>query len=366
MNEPVKVLMTADTVGGVWTYALDLVRALEPHGVTVALATMGAGLSAAQRETADSLENLTLFESGYKLEWMASPWDDVDAAGAWLLELERQFRPDLVHLNGYAHAALPWSSPTLVVGHSCVLSWWTAVKGEPVPSDWRRYADAVRGGLAAADVVVAPTRAMLDALETHYGPLPRSRVVPNGRDSALFALREKEPFIMAAGRLWDEAKNLAMLAEVAPALEWPVYLAGDATHPDGSEVRFENVKVLGHLPSKALAACLGRASIYALPARYEPFGLSVLEAALSGCALVLGDIPSLREVWGDAALFVAPDDREGWQRTLSRLIRRPDLRDEFARQARVRALQYTPERMAAGYLQVYSSLADRTRSFALA
>ncbi len=32
-----------------------------------------------------------------------------------------------------------------------------------------------------------------------------------------------------------------------------------------------------------------------LPARYEPFGLSVLEAALSGCALVLGDIPSLRE-----------------------------------------------------------------------
>jgi glycogen synthase len=51
-----------------------------------------------------------------------------------------------------------------------------------------------------------------------------------------------------------------------------------------------------------------RASIYALPARYEPFGLSALEAALSGCALILGDIPSLREVWLEAAPYVSPDD----------------------------------------------------------
>lgn len=348
--------MTADTVGGVWTYALDLVRALAPHGVTVALATMGAGLSPAQREAADNLETLTLFESSYKLEWMDHPWDDVAAAGRWLLELEREQRPDLVHLNGYAHAALPWSAPTLVVGHSCVLSWWAAVKGEAAPSEWTRYANEVRSSLAAADTVVAPTRAMLDALETHYGPLPRSRVVPNGRDPALFAPLEKEPFILAAGRLWDEAKNLAALADIAPGLEWPVYLAGDATHPESGAVRFPNVNLLGHLALEALATRLGRASIYALPARYEPFGLSVLEAALSGCALVLGDIPSLREVWGDAALFVAPDDREGLKRTLSHLIARPDVREELASRARARAFDYTAERLAAGYLDVYRSL----------
>ena len=43
-REPRHVLMTADTVGGVWTYAVELVRALAPHRVTVALATMGASL----------------------------------------------------------------------------------------------------------------------------------------------------------------------------------------------------------------------------------------------------------------------------------------------------------------------------------
>ena len=43
-----KILMTADTVGGVWTYALELAGALAPHGVEVALATMGRRLSSAQ------------------------------------------------------------------------------------------------------------------------------------------------------------------------------------------------------------------------------------------------------------------------------------------------------------------------------
>ncbi|MEB3829625.1 glycosyltransferase [Phormidium sp. CCY1219] len=56
-----------------------------------------------------------------------------------------------------------------------------------------------------------------------------------------------------------------------------------------------------------------RAAIYAFPARYEPFGLSVLEAALSGCALVLGDIPRLREMWGDAAVFANPDVARRWR-----------------------------------------------------
>ena len=60
---------------------------------------------------------------------------------------------------------------------------------------------------------------MLDALEAHYGPLHRGRVVPNGRDALLFTPRTKEPFILAAGRLWDEAKNLSVLAASAPALE---------------------------------------------------------------------------------------------------------------------------------------------------
>ena len=350
------LLMTADTVGGVWTYALDLARALEPHGVQTALATMGAPLSPAQREAADSIQTLTLFGSKYALEWMPDPWDDVARAGAWLLELEKQIKPDLVHLNGYAHGALPWSAPVLVVGHSCVLSWWEAVKGEAAPPEWTRYQNEVRRGLHAADLVVAPTAAMLGALERHYGPLGRTRVIPNGRDAAAWPPAPKEPLILSAGRLWDEAKNVAVLAEAAPHIPWPIYLAGDSKHPNGGEARLEHVHLLGTLPPQELARWLGRASIYALPAHYEPFGLSALEAALAGCALVLGNIPSLREVWGDAALFVPSGDAAAWAAALNRLIENPLQRETLAARGRSRALELTLARMAEAYMQVYQSL----------
>jgi glycosyltransferase involved in cell wall biosynthesis len=101
---------------------------------------------------------------------------------------------------------------------------------------------------------------------------------------------------------------------------------------------------------------MGRASIYALPARYEPFGLSALEAALAGCALVLGDVASLREVWGDAALFVPPDDAEAIGAALRSMVRDVDLRQELAVRAQRRAARYTVERMADAYLDVYAQV----------
>lgn len=354
---PRRVLMTADTVGGVWTYALELARALAPHGVEVTLATMGAPLSEAQWAEARALGNVRVEESRFALEWMEDPWDDVRAAGEWLLSLEARVRPDVVHLNGYAHGALPWAHRPLVVGHSCVLSWWRAVKGEDAPERSARYRQVVSTGLHAAGRVVAPSAAMLDALHTHYGPLPSSEVIYNARSAEDFPPGpERDPFILSAGRLWDEAKNVAALESAAPRLGWPVKVAGNALHPNGTRVESRHVEMLGLLPPAELSRWMRCAAVYALPARYEPFGLSALEAALSGCALVLGDIPSLREVWGDAALFVPPDDVDALVAALETLRCDEALRVALATRARARALTYTPQRMAAGYLSVYAGL----------
>src|SRR5947209_19468184 len=99
MNRPRRILMTADTVGGVWTYAMELVRALEHHGIEVALATMGALPNRQQREEVAALGSVELYESSYKLEWMDSPWRDLAAAGEWLVDLQERVQPDVVHLN---------------------------------------------------------------------------------------------------------------------------------------------------------------------------------------------------------------------------------------------------------------------------
>jgi glycogen(starch) synthase len=354
-----RVLVKADAVGGVFTYAAELSRALAARGVEVVLATTGRRLDAGQRA---ALHGLEVHESAWKLEWMEEPWDDVARTGEWLLAIAARTRPDVVHLNDYAHGALPLPAPAVVVGHSCVLSWFEAVRGAPAPPSFDRYRAAVRAGIAGATAVVAPTRAMLDALRRFHGPLARALVVPNGVDPARFAPAAKEPLVLCAARLWDEAKNAAALDAIAGELPWPVALAGEDASPDPSRPgarRATGALPLGRLARDELAGWCARAAIYALPARYEPFGLSVLEAALSGCALVLGDVPSLRETWDGAASFVPPDDRAALREAIVRLCEDPALRADRARRARERAGSYGAARMAEAYLRLYASIAGR-------
>jgi glycogen(starch) synthase len=350
-----RVLMTADAVGGVWDYALQLAEGLGTCGVEVTLATMGPLPRDVQRAAAREVPGLRLVESDYRLEWADHPWDDVARAGSWLLELEAQVRPDIIHLNGYAHGALAWTAPAVVVAHSCVCSWWSAVRGGDAPEEWTAYRRAVREGLRAATAVVAPSAAMLHALSAHYGAVSGT-VVPNGRDATKFRTGPKEPLVLSAGRLWDEAKNVAALASIAPCLPWPVALAGETRNTSGELIPDGAVEYLGRLSSADLRGWMARASIYAMPARYEPFGLSILEAGLSGCALVLGDIPSLREHWDGAAAFVAPDDREALRRAIESLIDSPARRSELGRRARERGHEFTVGRMVDAYQRLYHGL----------
>jgi glycogen(starch) synthase len=363
MSKALHILMTADAVGGVWTYALELARALEPHDVTITLATMGAMPSREQRREAAELSHVDLRESRYALEWMDEPWSDVNAAGAWLLDLSASVRPDVLHFNGYAHAALPWNAPGLVVVHSCVLSWWCAVKGEAAPRTYTEYRRRVEMGLRAAKMIVAPSHAMLEALREHYAFCGDARVIPNGRAADLFHSAKKEPVIVTAGRVWDEAKNIALLKRIAPQLQWPVHVAGQVSQPATPHACSPagingngTVVLLGQLSPADLARHLGAASIYAAPARYEPFGLSILEAALCGCALVLADLPSLREHWEGAALFLPPDDDVAWVRTLNALAGDESRRTALAAAAIERSGHFAPAAMAAQYHDAYREL----------
>ena len=356
-----KILMTADTVGGVWKYALDLADALAPHAVDVVLATMGRALTRAQRSQVARMRNVQVHESQYRLEWQDDPWDDVDAAGDWLLDLAARVDPDVVHLNGYAHAALSWDVPAFVVAHSCVRSWWRSVRKESAPNRWRTYTQRVTTGLRAARAVVAPSRSMLSALEAEYEWTAGDTafVIPYGRSDRTYRPVSKEQFVLTAGPLWDEAKNVRTVADAAPMMAWPVCAAGDTRAPDGAEVALPSgaVQSLGRLDQQQLADWMSRASIFALPARYEPFGRSTLEAAHSGCALVLGDIPSLREVWDDTALYVDPSSPADVARAVNTLVNHDAARGTLAVRAHQRAKMLTPERVVQQYLRLYEELA---------
>lgn len=351
-----RVLMTADTLGGVYTYALELAAALAPESVEVVLATMGRPPTAAQSRAAARLSNLKLLESSFSLEWMTEPWEEVDAAGEWLLDLARTTAPDLVHVNGFAHASLPFHVPVVVVCHSCVCSWWRAVRGTDAPESWNEYRNRVAAGLSSATAVVAPTAAILEQILDCYPVNVRGRVIPNGCRLPSPTLVQKQPVVLGAGRLWDEAKNLALLDACAIELPWPVYLAGPTQHPNGGSIEPRAATLLGNLSAAALSAWMARASIYALPAHYEPFGLSALEAASRGCALVLGDIKSLREIWQDAALYVDPTNPDALTKAVDYLIRQPTTRKSMAERALARAQAFSPAPMARRYRTLYDEL----------
>jgi glycogen(starch) synthase len=350
---PACVLMTADTIGGVWTFAMELAASLIARGIAVAVATSGGPLSREQRAQVRAAGAPEIFESNFRLEWQDDPWTDVDRAGDWLGRIANDLRPDVLHLSEYANAAREWDMPVVVTAHSCVCSWFAAVKRSAAPSQWHEYRKRVARGLRSATIVTAPSRAMLSYLEDHYGSLARAIVIRNGRSFHQPPPEVKEPFILAAGRIWDEAKNIAALAHIAPQLPWPVYVAGESLGAN-----FANVRSLGRLGADEMLSWMGRASIYCLPAKYEPFGLSILEAALSDCALVLGDIDSLREIWSGCARFVHPDDSNGLAASLMELIGDEGQLKRAAEVAHRRARQYGPDRMADGYMRAYSVARD--------
>jgi glycosyltransferase involved in cell wall biosynthesis len=360
--KPLTVLMTTDAVGGVYSYSLSLAEMLGRRGVRVHLASMGPPPRPDQVAQVEAIANVALHASDFDLEWMDDPWEDVELAGDWLVELEDRLRPDVVHLNGYSHGRFSFRAPVVSVAHSCVCSWWRAVHGKEAPSSWDRYRREVRRGLDGVAVVVAPTKTMLEWLARDHGPLPRSHVIPNGVALPRRTSGEKAPMFLAAGRIWDPAKNLALLDRVAKDLAWPVVVAGEESGPSGSRERLHSIERLGALSRQQMDSWLARAAVLIHPSLYEPFGLVPLEAAASGAALLLADIPTLREVWGEAALYFAPRDPHQLVELASRLASDEAARVDLARRARTRALQHSIEESGLRYLDLYRALQQEFRT----
>ncbi len=95
--------------------------------------------------------------------------------------------------------------------------------------------------------------------------------------------------------------------------------------------------------------------IFVAPARFEPFGLGVLEAAQAGCALVLNDIATFRELWDGAALFVDADDPLALEAAIRLLMADKPQRIARGHSARTRSARYTVEAMARGTMQAYET-----------
>jgi glycosyltransferase involved in cell wall biosynthesis len=354
-QRPRRILMTCAGDRASWSHSLELAACLGRCGLDVALATVGEPPSHGQLEETLRLPNLQVFPGRFATAWHDDGWDEVERAGEWLLHLEEHLEPDVIHLHAYPYGGLPFRAPRLLEGHDCPVCRSHALSGDVASLQWERYRKAVTGALREARMVVTPTAAGLNELAAIFGALPECRVIPAGRSPRRFLPGTKDDLILSAGCFGDEARNLPALAEVARDLAWPVAVLMDEVSDDEARASRPVRLVEGTSPDR-VAAWYGRASVFALPCRYDPSGLSALEAALAGCALVLGDVPSLRETWEGAALFVTPGDPDDLRRALDLLIAEPKGLRGLAQRARTRALLLSPERRAAAFLEAYADL----------
>jgi glycosyltransferase involved in cell wall biosynthesis len=364
----VHVLVTADSLSGSWTYARELVTGLVTRGVRVTLVSFGEIPLPHQTSWMDHLHGLDYRPTGFRLEWMQEAEDDLSESSAFLVSLVRELRPDVLHFNQFCYGNLPVDVPRVVMANGDLITWRQAVHDRPpqpaLSLSW--YRKIVQNGLMGADAVVAPSAWMLDRITASYGHPQRAEVIYPGRNPIFFnPYVSKDDCVLSVGRLVDASKQVFLLTQQPHPL--PVCIVGAEQTiampriPIRADVKIATeqttVAIRGPQTDAQLRALYSRASIYAATSRYEPLGMPALEAAFSRCAIVANDIPSFREVWGDAVLYFRTNDSASLAENIRLLNEDRAMRRAYAELAYSRARErFTTKRMIDQCLQLYRSL----------
>ena len=360
------VLITTDTVNGNWTYTRELVAGLITRGFQVTLVSFGGIPLPEQTAWMERLYGLSYHPTAFRLEWMEEGQHDFADAAEYLCSVIRDSKPDVFHSNHLCYGALPIDIPRVVVAHGDLITWWKAVHGrEPKPGAWLDwYRSTISEGLTAASVVVAPSEWLLNSVRACYGAGQREQVIHHGRNPIFFnPYTTKEDSVLAVGRLVDPAKQVGLLTQHFQA--FPVCIVGDEESPAAiavrADVRFQDgnggVAFRGSQSEAQMRVLYSKAAVFAGTSRYEASGMNILEAALSRCALVLNDIPPLRELWGNAALYFETNNPGSLADTIRLVSEDPQLRRNFSNRAFQRAREcFNAHRMTDNYVQLYHSI----------
>jgi len=353
-----RLLITTDTVGGVWRFGIELIEGLLEAGDAVALVSFGQTPSSSQhtecRRLADRWkQRFRYVASETPLEWMHANDRSYDEGASLLRETVHRFDVDLLHSNQYCYGAVELGIPVLLTAHSDVLSWAQACGRALDDSEWlRRYCSLVQRGLDGAAFLTAPTEWMLRTLAANFDVPDQRKTIANGRSIPTVPRIQKSLRAVTAGRLWDEAKGISMLGSVQTGI--PLIVAGSIDCDQSGGAPVSKVEHCGEVSQEDMLRIFDGSAIYICTSLYEPFGLAPLEAALCGCAVVARDIDSLREVWNGAALFFSnPVELSG---ILGALAADPIRLAEQQRKAKTQAQLYTRERMVAEYRELYTTV----------
>ena len=183
----------------------------------------------------------------------------------------------------------------------------------------------------------------------------------------------KGPFLLALGTL-EPRKNLLRtvraferVAAKHPDKALAFVIAGQTgwgSSKEWTELQASpRVRLIGHVAEGDLAGIYSEAAAFCYVSHYEGFGLPPLEAMSSGTPVIYGDCSAMPEVVGQAGIAASPDDEAAIAAAIERLVCQPELREELAAEAVMRARSFTWKRVAERTLETYAQAIARGTSF---
>lgn len=239
-----------------------------------------------------------------------------------------------------------------------------------------------------ATLVITPTDASRRDIGEAYGiPPAKIAVVPNGIDAARFhpitdaALtrdifnkhRLRAPYVIYAGGI-ERYKNVHLLIEAFAAFrrEFPDYQLvtvgkwrsethsgyhGELVARVAARGLENQVRFTGHVAAEDLPVLLAGAHMLVFPSIAEGFGFPPLEAMACGTPAIAADIPTAREVYGNAALLAKPGSVESLAEQMRRMAGDHLLRQNLIARGLERAAQFTWDAAATKLLEAYRAAA---------
>lgn len=231
-----------------------------------------------------------------------------------------------------------------------------------------------------ADRIIAVSSAGRDEIVAGLGIAPeRIDVVPNGGRAAppspdpagvreRYGLGQRQVALAVATNL--PHKNLPALIDalalIAPELRPVLMIGGHGTTDEGLRGKVEDaglvddVRLLGALSTTALDALYSAADCLVLSTLHEGFGLPVLEAMMRSLPVVCSDLPALREVAGDAALFFDPHAPAQIAARMQEVLGDENLARRMREQGHTQAERFSWSAAAEGTLASYRRAIERS------
>lgn len=333
-------------IGGSERHLLTLLPALADRGVEVAF----AGL--------DLPGSDPFYE---ELGRHGVPFTRASSAAGLVRDL-RRYRADLVHTH-LVHADVYGA---LAAGRATLVS--TKHNDDPFRTGPFRHVERLLTRRAAKAICITESLARFNREQVGL-PAEKLEVIHYGMDEppAAWAPDKLElpdgKIVVAVTRLVPQ-KGLDVAVEALAGIDATLVVLGEGPERERLEAQARELGVRLLLPGRVgdVASVMRRADVLVHPARWEGFGLALLEAMLAGLPVVATRVSSIPEIVvdGETGLLVPPNDPAALRAAVEVVLQDPGNLGETGRErARV---EFSVERMAKRTLAVYDAAAARQSS----